>query len=228
MSARVWDAVIVGAGPAGLSAALVLARARRKILLCDTGTPHSWASKKMHGFITRDGVAPAVFRRRAQAELRRYRNVTTWEAEVTGATRQGAGFQLAIAGRRSVRSRKLLIATGVFDLLPKIEGIEQFFGSSVFQCPYCDGWEVRGMPIAVYGKRKRGFEMARALTAWTDDIALCTNGGSSLSRIERMQLQRNKIQIIEERIARLDGHRGQLHTIVFHQRASLARSALSL
>jgi thioredoxin reductase len=227
VASRVWDAVIAGAGPAGLSAALVLGRARRKVLLCDTGTPRSWAAKEMHGFLTRDGVAPSEFRRLAHAELVRYPSVVFRAAEVTAASRNSDGkFSITIAKRRRVRSRKLLIATGVLDHLPAIEGIDEFFGTSVFQCPYCHGWEVRDAPIAVYGKRRRGFEMARAMTAWSRDIALCTDGAAMLSQTERAHLQRNDVQILEDRIARLDGARGKLREIVFRSGRTLKRSAL--
>src|SRR4029078_3680160 len=132
---RMWDVVIAGAGPAGLSAALVLGRARRKVLLCDTGTPRSWAYKQMLGFLTRDGIAPAEFRRLAHRELSRYPGVEFRAVEVTAARRTGNGHFWVTTGKRGrVSSRKLLIATGVFDHLPRLEGIEQFFGTSVFQC----------------------------------------------------------------------------------------------
>lgn len=158
-----WDVVIVGAGPAGLSAALVLGRARRKVLLCDRGTPRNWA-RKMHSFITRDGVDPREFRARAHQELSRYPSVAFRKARVTSAARAtSGGFHVTLQGRSKVWTRKLLLATGVFDILPPLQGIERCYGSSVFQCPYCDGWEVRDQPVAIYGKRQRGFEMARQL-----------------------------------------------------------------
>jgi thioredoxin reductase len=227
VAVKLWDVVIAGAGPAGLSAALVLGRARRKVLLCDTGTPRSWASKEMHGFLTRDGIPPAEFRRLAHKELSRYPSVEFRAVEVTSATRNGNGdFSVTIGKRRRVRSRKLLIATGVFDHLPKLEGIEQFFGTSIFQCPYCDGWEMRNAPIAVYGKRRRGFEMARAMTAWSNNIVLCTDGAARLSATEKTHLQRNGIPVIEERIEHLAGTRGQLREIVFRGGRRLKRSAL--
>jgi len=227
VAVKLWDVVIAGAGPAGLSAALVLGRARRTVLLCDTGTPRSWASKEMHGFLTRDGIAPAEFRRLARQELSRYPGVEFRAVEVTAATRTGNGYFSVTIGKRShVRSRKLLIATGVFDHLPKLEGIEQFFGTSVFQCPYCDGWEMRDAPIAVYGKRRRGFEMARAMTAWSNDIVLCTDGTARLSGTEKTHLQRNEIAVVEERIERLEGARGKLREIVFRGGRRLKRSAL--
>jgi thioredoxin reductase len=227
VAVKLWDVVIAGAGPAGLSAALVLGRARRKVLLCDTGTPRSWAAKEMHGFLTRDGIPPAQFRRLAHKELARYPCVEFRAVEVSAARRNGDGhFSVTLGKRSRVRSRKLLIATGVFDHLPKLDGIDQFFGSSVFQCPYCHGWEMRDEPIAVYGKRRRGFEMARAMTAWSDNIVLCTDGAGRLSDAEKTHLQRNGIPVIEERIERLEGSRGKLREIVFRGGRRLKRAAL--
>ena len=162
-----WDVVIVGGGPAGLSAALILGRACRRVLVCDAGTPRSWASKAMHAFPTRDGVDPATFRKLARAELRRYRNVKFRQAEVRKAERaRGSGFRLLTSDRKRISCRKLLIATGVFDRLPSIPEIAGYFGTSVFQCPYCDGWENRDEAVAVYGKGQRGFEMSCAMSAW--------------------------------------------------------------
>jgi thioredoxin reductase len=227
MRAEQWDVVIVGAGAAGLSAALVLGRACRKVLVCDKGTPRNWASKEMHSFVTRDGIDPSDFRAIARKELARYKQVTFRAARVTGASAVGEqGFRITLEGTAPVRSRKLLLATGVVDQLPSIEGIEDFFGVSAFQCPYCHGWENRGAPIAVYGRRQRGFEMARAMTAWTDDIVLCTDGPSSLSADAKNQLHRNGVQIHTGRIARLQGEDGQLKSIVFQDGSTLERAAL--
>lgn len=199
----------------------------RRVLLCDTGTPRSWASKEMHGFLSRDGIKPAEFRRIAHRELDRYSSVSFRQVEVSGAVRQSDGtFEVRLGLGRSVRSRKLLIATGVFDRLPPLKGIEQFFGSSVFQCPYCDGWEVKGKPIAVYGRHRRGFEMARAITAWTRDIVLCTDGTCRLSAADRRHLSRNGIEIAQQRILALQGRDGTLERILFQDGSSIRRAAL--
>jgi thioredoxin reductase len=220
-----FDVVIVGAGPAGLSAALILGRCRRRVLLCDRGTPRSWASKAMHGFISRDGIAPADFARAAHEELARYATVVFWPVEVTKAASSPSGFSV-IAGSTTVHGRKVLIATGLQDSLPEIEGLQALFGTSVFQCPYCDGWEFGGRPIAAYGKRRRGLEMARALTAWSQDIVLCTDGHSGLLPQEREEASRNGIRVFEEPILRLDHRDGQLQHIVFKGGSSVARDAL--
>jgi thioredoxin reductase len=222
-----WDVVIVGGGPAGLSAALVLGRACRRVLVCDSGTPRSWASKAMHAFLTRDGIPPDTFRRMAREELRRYRNVTFRRVEVQEAERAGSeGFRLRTAGDRQASCRKLLIATGVFDRLPPIPGIASFFGTSVFQCPYCDGWEQRHTQVAVYGKGQRGVEMARSLTAWTRDIVWCSDGKANVPDRQRARLRGNGIRIREERIAALEGKDGRLRSIVFRDGSRLARRAL--
>ncbi|MDB6042493.1 MAG: FAD-dependent pyridine nucleotide-disulfide oxidoreductase [Gammaproteobacteria bacterium] len=221
-----WDVVIVGAGPAGLSAALVLGRACRQVLVCDNGTPRSRASKAIYAFVTRDGTPPAAFRRAAHQELRRYSNVARISAHVRRAKRLRDGRFEVQLGQRNVTCRKLLIATGVVDQLPQIAGIEKFFGTSVFQCPYCDGWEIRGAPVAVYGKARRGFEIARAMTAWTDDLALCTDGPAALSHSDKLTLRRNKIRLYEEPLTRLRGIKGKLQQIEFRDGSILPRTAM--
>lgn len=221
-----WDVVIVGAGPAGLSAALVLGRCRRKVLLCDRGTPRSWASKAMHGFITRDGVPPQAFRRVAHAELRRYRTVTFWRGEVRGAKRHSKGHFVVRVGRRIAHARKLLIATGLLDQLPAIPGAVELFGSSVFQCPYCDGWEFRDQPLAAYGRRQRGFEMSRALTAWSRDVVLCTDGPSGLTTAQVDALEQNGIRVVRRKVAALESREGELTAIRFKGGLSIPRRAL--
>jgi thioredoxin reductase len=221
-----WDVVIVGGGPAGLSAGLVLGRSCRRVLICDTGTPRSWASKAQHGFLTRDGVPPDRFRRLGRAELRRYHGVQFVRAEVVSARRAGGGFRLRTDGGVSIACRKLLIATGVFDRLPPIPGVAAYFGTSVFQCPYCDGWEFRDTPVAIYGRGRRGYEMSRALMAWTGDIVLCTDGHSRLTPGQREALESNDIRIREERITGIAGSDGRMRAIEFKGGGILARRAL--
>ena len=166
------------------------------------------------------------FGKLAHKELKRYPSLRFVPKEVTRARRRRDGSFSVRVGGRSETCRKLLVATGVFDQLPKLEGIDAFFGTSVFQCPYCDGWEVRNKPIAVYGKYRRGFEIARAMTAWTDDVLLCTDGHSRLSPEARVALRRNGIALMEEPIARLEGRGAHLRRVVFRNGRKVPRSAL--
>jgi thioredoxin reductase len=135
-----FDVIIVGAGPAGLSAALVLGRCRRRVLVCDSGEPRNAASHGLHGFITRDGIKPKEFLRIGREELTQYETVELRDATVVAASREDDGFEVTLAGGERIASRKLLLATGVVDELPELEGLDQFYGRSVFHCPYCDGW----------------------------------------------------------------------------------------
>jgi len=220
-----FDVVIIGAGPAGLSAALVLGRCCRQVLLCDRGTSRSWASKAMHGFISRDGIAPTEFAAVARRELERYPPIHYEAVEVTDAIPTQQGFAVSV-GSRTVQARKLLLATGLTDELPAIEGVEALFGISVFQCPYCDGWEYRDRQVAVYGTHDRGFEMARALSAWSRDIVLCTDGSAGLREDQRQQLAANAIALVEQRVSRLESRHGTLRYIVFADGSRIARDVM--
>ena len=221
-----YDAIIVGGGPAGLSAALILGRCRRRVLICDAGLPRNAASHALHGFLTRDGIEPAELLRIGREQLRRYDSVELRAIEVTDASYFGDGFEVTLSDGTCRRSRKLLLATGVVDHLPEIAGIEDFYGRSVFHCPYCDGWEVRDQPLAVYGRGEHGQGLALELTAWSDDLVLCTDGPAGLTAEDRGRLAKHSIEVREEWIAHLEGTDGMLERIVFTNGATLARRAL--
>lgn len=199
-----YDAVIVGGGPAGLSAALILGRCRRRVLLCDAGRPRNAASRALHGFLTRDGVAPAELLRIARRQLRQY-GVEILRGEVVGVRRTKGGFALALAGGKKLATRTLLFATGVVDRLPAIEGLPALYGRGVFHCPYCDGWEVRDRPLAVYGRGKNGTGLALALKTWSRDVTLLPDGPARLSVPLRKALVARGIPVLAGRIARLAG-----------------------
>jgi thioredoxin reductase len=180
----------------------------------------------MHAYLSRDGIAPARFRGIVRHQLSRYPGIRFAAAEVTQARRSGTGFVVTLGKSRKVHARKLLIATGLFDFVPRIPGIDELFGRSVFQCPYCDGWEMRDRKVAVYGRGLRGFQTARAMTAWASDIVLLTDGVMRLSVEQRRQLDRNGIQVVRKKIARLVGQRGRLQHVEFRDGTRLARETL--
>jgi thioredoxin reductase len=197
------------------------------VLLIDRGTPRSWASHAIHGYLSRDGIDPQDFRDLALGELARYTNVEFQREEAVSASRVSPShFVVRLASGKEAHARKLLLASGVNDELPPIAGIETYFGTSVFPCPYCDGWELRGAPIAVYGRGRRGFHMARALTAWTRQILLCTDGPSGLTRSQLGALRSNDIRVETSSISELRGEAAQLERIVFGDGSHYACQAL--
>src|SRR5437899_2340397 len=161
------DVVVVGAAPAGLSAALVLGRCRRRVLVCDTDRPRNAVSQALHGFLSRDGIPPLELRRIGREQLERYETVDLWPTDVLDARSASGGFEVTVGTGGQVACRKLLIATGVQDVLPAVRGIDELYGRSIFHCPYCDGWEWRDQPIAIYGEGEHGTGLALELTAWS-------------------------------------------------------------
>ena len=221
-----YDVIIVGAGPAGLSAALILGRCRRRVLVCDGGSYRNAASQALHGFLTRDGIDPTELWRIGSEQLRPYSSVELRKIEVTDARPINNMFEVTLSDGTHLTSRKLLLATGVVDQLPEVEGIETLYGRSVFHCPYCDGWEVRDQPIAIYGRGEHGRGLALELTAWSKDLLLFTDGAGGLSAEDRERLSSNRIGIREERIARLEGTDGLLERIVFTNGEAINRRSL--
>jgi len=222
-----YDVIIVGAGPAGLSAALMLGRCRRSVLVCDTGRPRNAAARALHGYLTRDGISPLEFLALSRQELEQYDTIELRSLEVVSAEcREDRRFDVTLGSGEHARSRKLLIATGVVDNLPAIDGFRELYGSGVFHCPYCDGWEHRDQPIAVYGRGDRGLGLSLELTVWSRDLVLCTDGPSEIDDDGRARLTRNGIGVREEKIARLQGTGGALEHVVFQSGEQLPRRAL--
>jgi thioredoxin reductase len=219
------DVVIVGGGPAGLSAALVLGRCRRSVLLFDHQRYRNAATRAMHGFLTRDGASPAELRNVAHQELSRYPSIARCAAEVVSARRMGRGFEVTTADGKVATCRKLVLATGVIDEVPAVPGLAELVGKTVFHCAYCDGWEVREQRILAYGRGEAGARFAFGLTVWSRDIVLCTDDGELPSAALRAQLERHGIELRTHALERVNG--GPEHVeVVFRDGSCLQGRAL--
>jgi thioredoxin reductase len=204
----------------------MLGRCRRNVLVCDVGEPRNARSTGLHGYLTRDGIAPAEFLEMAREEVKRYPSVEFHRSKIVDARRTSGGFTVECLGGLRFSTRKLLLATGVVDELPQVEGLPELYGRSVHHCPYCDGWEWRDHPLAVYGRGENGYALAIGLTVWSDDVVLCSDGPSELSEKEEEALALFDIEVREEPIVRLEGQDGLLERVVFASGAPLSRSAL--
>jgi thioredoxin reductase len=226
MHERFWDVIVVGGGPAGLSAALTLGRCRRSVLICDAGRYRNRAAHHMHGFLTRDGIGPGDFLELARADVLRYPTVELCSSEVCNAICRENSFDVTLEDGSVLRARKLLLATGVVDELPSVEGFERFYGKSAHHCPYCDGWEWRDQPIAAYGRGEKGAGLALMLKQWSADLALFTDGPAQLSAQYCERLAAQEIPVYEERIARMEGTGdGLLQQIVLASGTCVGRRA---
>ncbi|MFD2786250.1 NAD(P)/FAD-dependent oxidoreductase [Hymenobacter rubripertinctus] len=225
------DVAIIGAGSAGLSAALVLGRCLRRVLVLDGGPPRNAPSPAVQGFLTRDGTRPAHLLELGRAQLAAYASVEIKEARVVAVQVCGKHFELTLegpTGRRSTRTaRKVLLATGVEDELPPLDGVRELWGRGVLHCPYCHGWEVRDQPVAVYGRAKLVTGLALLVSRWSPDVVVCVEDPANLTRHARRRLRRQGIAVREEPVVRLEGTRGgELRHIVFETGEKLARTAL--
>ena len=219
------DVVIVGGGPAGLSAALVLGRCRRTVLVCDTGQPRNRTASALHGYLTRDGMPPLELLRLGREELKQY-GIEQRHVSVRDVVCTPDGFDVHLESGERLHARKVLIATGVRDHLPPIDGLEACYGISVHHCPYCDGWEVRDRALAVIGEGASATGLALSLKTWSDRVVVCPNGRARIRPTHRRQLEAQDIRIVDGRIERLDHQNGHVRALMMAKGEPVACDAV--
>ena len=174
-----FDVAIVGGGPAGLSAAIWLARYLHSVVLVDSGDPRNWETRGVNGFLGHPRIRPAEIRRLGREECRRY-GVTLVDACVDRVMKHGDDhFELLLESGATLEGRRLLLAIGIRDVWPKIPGLERVYGETAHVCPDCDGYEARDKHVIVVGRGRKAVGMALNLTTWTRRITICTNGESA-------------------------------------------------
>ena len=203
MDTAIHDVVVVGGGPAGLSGATVLARARRSVLVVDAGEPRNAPADGVHGFLSRDGFSPAELAAAGRAELGRYGGRLI-DGTVVSATRTGDGFSMALAGGGAVRGRRLLIAAGLVDELPDVPGLRERWGRDVLHCPYCHGWEVRDRPLGVLATGPMAIHQALLVGQWSDDVTLFRHSGPEPTDGEWEQLAARRVSVVDGEVVGLD------------------------
>lgn len=209
---QLWDAIVIGAGPAGLSAALMLTRGRRQVLVLDHGVPRNRFTDHMHGVLGHEGLAPGELRAKGRREVEAHEGVFE-DAEVASVTPvaadDGARVHVATEGGRVFRARAVVVATGLRDELPNVPGLRALWGKGVYACPFCDGYEHRERPIAVLASGDHSDLKAHLLRQWSADLVLLVNGSFSLGDAEARALEARGIRIersgVDEVLADAEG-----------------------
>ncbi|MBM7583808.1 thioredoxin reductase [Bacillus pakistanensis] len=214
MNQFIMDVVIVGGGPSGLSAALVLGRSLRKVLIIDYNHPRNASTKRSHGYLTRDGISPVKFRQLAKEELKKYKTVNSIEDAVIDIEKKAGIFNITTKKGFNYQSRKVIFATGMKDQLPMIPGFIDVYGTSVFPCPYCDGWEHKNTKLAVFGNKVELFTYIKLISHWSKDLMVFTNGKCNLSDIQKNELKQHRIPLIETPIQEVQSVLSQLKKVI--------------
>lgn len=221
MRKQLLDAVIIGGGPAGLNAALMLGRARKHVAVIDEGKPRNAVTRETHGFLTRDGVSPFEFRRIAKEELSAYPSVTIVEDTAVSVAGEDGNFQIKTAQGNLYASKKLLFAVGMKDRPLDIPGLDEVYGKSAFVCPYCDGWELRDEPLVVIVKGADLMHFAPLISGWTNRFTVCTNGPAGLTDDQREELRLHQVPVFESPILNIESNEGIVRQVVLEDGTSI-------
>ena len=224
-----WDVVVVGGGPAGLSAALNLVRARLRVLVLDSNRPRHSATLVSHGFLTRDGIAPHELRALGRAEVDAYAGAEVAFALVTSIERAGGAFRVRATGVRGapdqdVSAGRVLVTSGLSETLPDIPNMRAYYGTSLHSCLTCDGYEKTGEPLAVIGETDDLADVAWRTLQWTDDLVVFTNGSGAVAEADRVALARAGVRVVDEPVVSLDGDRSGLTGLTLASGESVSRT----
>lgn len=222
---RALDTLIVGGGPAGLTAALVLGRCLRTVLLCDTGKQRNRAAHAIHAMPGQEGRAPSAFLADVRQELCRYPTIRLLETEVERVASNGGDFEFRCADGTTGSAATVLFATGLVDTLPSIPGIEKFYGGSVHHCVYCDGAEYEGQPLVACGDGDKGAALALMLSHWSADVVACCDETAPSADLEK-RLADRRIPVITSRVRELVGKSPILEAVIFENGMRYSCSAL--
>ena len=210
-----WDCIVVGGGAAGLSAALVLGRARQRTLVVDAGEPSNRHAHGIGGLLGSDSRPPADFYAAGRAELEAYPTVELRPGEVVGGERSDGSFELELADGSRERARRVLLATGMEYRYPDLPGMAERWGGSVFHCPFCHGWEVRERSLGVLDRGASGAHRALLLRTWSDEVTLLADGDAELDPEDAEKLRAAGVRVDERGVASVRGERETLEAVVF-------------
>ncbi|PJZ75257.1 NAD(P)/FAD-dependent oxidoreductase [Leptospira neocaledonica] len=221
-----YEVLIIGGGPAGLSAALALGRMSRTALVCDDSRPRNAASSHLNNFPTRDGIHPAEWRKLVRKDLEKYNTINFFEGSVLSVEKSGPGFVAKLSLDKTFYFKKIILAYGVEDKHLPIPGYKELWGKSIFHCPYCHGFEVRGSRLGLLGNGDMLIYMLPLIYDLASDLIVITNGKAELKEEQKDLLNRKKIRLIEEKIIGFIYEGEKLKAITFENGVTIERDAL--
>jgi len=214
-SNKQFDVAIIGGSYAGLSAAMALGRSLRQVLVIDSGYPCNRQTPHSHNFLTQDGNTPAEISSKAKSQVKKYESVQFVNGLASTVNRENDRFHIMLNSGETFVADKILFSGGLKDQLPDIEGFSDCWGISVLHCPYCHGYEVKKQKTGLLANGDAGFDLAKLLSNWTDDLTLYTNGQAQLTEEQAGKLAEHKIQVVEKQIDRFEHKDGYLERLVF-------------
>jgi thioredoxin reductase len=221
-----FDVIIVGGSYAGLSAAMALGRAIRKVLIIDSGLPCNRQTPHSHNFITQDGEKPSVIAEKAKIQVLKYDSVKFLTDLAVNGKKTDNGFEIATQAGKVFSAKKLVFATGVKDIMPNITGFSECWGTSVIHCPYCHGYEVKNEKTGILANGNVAFHFAQLISNWTKDLTIFTNGKSELTKEQTDKIKKHNIPIIQKEIKALKQQDGTVQAIVFVDNSAFELKAI--
>lgn len=210
-----FEVIIIGGSYAGLSAAMSLGRSLRKALIIDSGKPCNWQTAQAQNFITHDGKAPAAIAKEAKHQVLQYPTIEFISDKATEALPIEFGFHVKTETGKNFTAKKIILATGVKDIMPDLKGFAECWGISVLHCPYCHGYEVKNEKLGVLADGAMAYELSRLISNWSPNLTIFTNGIGEIELENLEKLERNNIKVVEKQVVALNHNNGYLKNIEF-------------
>lgn len=221
-----FEVIIIGGSYAGLSAGMSLGRSLRNVLIVNDGKPCNRQTPHSHNFITHDGKAPKEIASLAKADVEQYKTVEFFNGTVVKLLKKGNGFEIEVSSGERFYAKKIILASGVKDIMPDIPGFAECWGISVLHCPYCHGYEIKNEETGVIANGDMAFEFSKLIFNMTKKLTLFTNGKSTLTKEQTEKLKTHNINLIEDEIKSIEHEHGKLQRVIFKNGNTVALKAL--
>jgi thioredoxin reductase len=223
---KTFDVIIIGGSYAGLSAGMALGRALRKVIIIDSGKPCNVQTPHSHNFITQDGKTPKEISSLAKQQVEAYKTVTFYDGLAISSTKTTNGFEVKTQSGDTFTGKKIILATGIKDILPEIKGAAECWGISMIHCPYCHGYEYRNEKTGILANGESAFELAKLISNWTKNLTVFTNGKSTLTKDQSEIISRKNVKINEYEIHSFAHNNGQIENIQFKDTSTISVKAI--